>query len=228
MNNLAFKDHPYSYNILGNKENIDKFTSEKVQSLHQDNIANKEILISYCGDLSLEEVTSIVSEEIKDLKPRQKKKLIKKPFKPVVGSKEFIEFDREQTQIFHFIPSAKLGSKENIVLKMIATHLSGQSSELFVEVRDKQGLCYTAQPIHFTALEAGYWGVYMASGHDKVTPAVKAIKEISIYNLLGKQVMSLEINKTSESIDVSNLSAGIYLVRYEMDNAIGTSKFIKQ
>jgi zinc protease len=178
VNNLAFKDHPYSLNILGTTENINSFKSQDIKDLHSKNINDKEILISYCGDLSLEEVGSMINEEIKELSPRAKKKLVKKPFKPVVGTEHFIEFDREQTQIFHFIPSAKLGSKENIVLKMIATHLSGQSSELFVEVRDKQGLCYTAQPIHFTALEAGYWGIYMASGHDKVTPAIKAIKEI--------------------------------------------------
>ena len=40
--------------------------------------------------------------------------------------------------------------------------------------------------------------------------------------------MSLEINKNSESIDVSSLASGIYLIKYSIDNAIGTAKFIKQ
>ena len=61
---------------------------------------------------------------------------------------------------------------------MLSSHLSGQSSELFVEVRDRQGLCYTAQHVHFTALEGGYFGIYMASGHDKTPAAIKAIKDI--------------------------------------------------
>ena len=71
-----------------------------------------------------------------------------------------------------------MGSPENLYLKMLTSHLSGQSSELFVEVRDRQGLCYSAQPVHFAAIEGGYFGIYMASGFDKVTPACAAIKDI--------------------------------------------------
>ena len=61
---------------------------------------------------------------------------------------------------------------------MLNSHLSGQSSELFVEVRDRQGLCYSAQPVHFGAIEGGYFGIYMASGFDKVKPAIAAIKDL--------------------------------------------------
>ncbi|TDJ09283.1 MAG: insulinase family protein, partial [Deltaproteobacteria bacterium] len=31
---------------------------------------------------------------------------------------------------------------------------------------------------HMQALEGGYWGIYMASGHDKVDEAVKTLKEL--------------------------------------------------
>jgi hypothetical protein len=58
--------------------------------------------------------------------------------------------------------------------------------------------------------------------------AQKTINSAAIYNILGKQVMSLEINKNSESIDVSNLATGMYLIKYSIDNAFGTAKFIKQ
>jgi hypothetical protein len=58
--------------------------------------------------------------------------------------------------------------------------------------------------------------------------AQNIINSAAIYNILGKQVMSLEINKTSESIDVSNLSSGIYLIKYTVNNAVGTAKFIKE
>ena len=58
--------------------------------------------------------------------------------------------------------------------------------------------------------------------------AQSTIKSAAIYNLLGKKVMSLEINKNSESINVSGLASGMYLIKYSLDNAIGTAKFIKQ
>ncbi|WP_339659694.1 T9SS type A sorting domain-containing protein [uncultured Polaribacter sp.] len=58
--------------------------------------------------------------------------------------------------------------------------------------------------------------------------AATTIKSIEIYNVLGKQVMNLNINNTSKSIDVSNLATGVYLIKYQVENTIGTSKFIKQ
>jgi hypothetical protein len=58
--------------------------------------------------------------------------------------------------------------------------------------------------------------------------ATSMIKDAVIYNILGKQVMSLNINKNSESINISNLSSGMYLIKYTVGNAVGTAKFIKQ
>ena len=58
--------------------------------------------------------------------------------------------------------------------------------------------------------------------------ALNTIKTAAIYNILGKLVMSIDINKNSESIDVSNLSSGMYLIKYTIENATGTAKFIKE
>ncbi|WP_298778958.1 T9SS type A sorting domain-containing protein [uncultured Polaribacter sp.] len=54
------------------------------------------------------------------------------------------------------------------------------------------------------------------------------IKNVVLYNILGKQVMYLQINKNNKSIDVSNLSKGVYLIKYQVENTVGTAKFIKQ
>ena len=75
-------------------------------------------------------------------------------------------------------PSFKAGTKEEFYLKMLTIYLAGQSSELFVEVRDRKGLCYSVQPLQNTSLEAGYWGIYIGAGHDKKDQAIDAIKEI--------------------------------------------------
>lgn len=58
--------------------------------------------------------------------------------------------------------------------------------------------------------------------------AKETIQNADIFNVLGKKVMSLEINKTTESIDVSSLNSGIYLVKYNVNGTTGTAKFIKQ
>jgi hypothetical protein len=58
--------------------------------------------------------------------------------------------------------------------------------------------------------------------------AKEAIQNAAVYNVLGKKVMSLNINKSSESIDISNLSSGIYFLKYNVNDKVGAAKFIKQ
>lgn len=54
------------------------------------------------------------------------------------------------------------------------------------------------------------------------------IENAVIYNILGKQVKSFTINKNEASIDISNLNTGIYILKYLVNNTIGTQKFVKQ
>ena len=175
---LMFNNHPYSMSIIGTPKSIKAVTGKAIKDTHIKSIKNREMLFTYCGDKPLADVIKQLEPLFNELPSRKKVKPKKGKVTPIKGAKEYIHFDREQTQIFTGIPIKSLGNKENIALKMLTTHLSGQSSELFVEVRDRQGLCYTAQPIHFSALEAGFWGIYMASGHDKVPAAIKAINDI--------------------------------------------------
>jgi zinc protease len=178
VSKLHFNNHPYALPLGGSPATIKKITKKGLTELHQKNLRSKDMLFIYCGDKALDEVLPEIEEMTSGLKPRKaKNKQIKKVL-PLSGKKIYIPFDREQTHIFIGTPTNKIGSKENLYLKILTTHLSGQSSELFVEVRDRQGLCYAAQPIHFSALEAGYWGIYMASGHDKVKAASKALEDL--------------------------------------------------
>lgn len=194
-----FKGHPYSMPLMGTEKSLKKLTGKLVKDTHAKNLKNKEILITYCGDKSFDEVYDKLEGLFDSLPSRKEKPAKKGKFKSLASQNLYLNFDREQTQIFTGFPTKGLGNKENTALKMLTTHLSGQSSELFVEVRDKQGLCYTAQPIHFSALEAGHWGIYMASGHDKVTAALKAIEAI-INNLKVNGLSLEEFNRVKKMI----------------------------
>ncbi|WP_299052531.1 T9SS type A sorting domain-containing protein [uncultured Polaribacter sp.] len=64
---------------------------------------------------------------------------------------------------------------------------------------------------------------------DKLNISVKeAISNLEIFNILGKKVMSVNVNDTRASINISSLTSGVYLIKYNVGNTIGTSKFIKQ
>lgn len=54
------------------------------------------------------------------------------------------------------------------------------------------------------------------------------ITAVSIYNLLGQEVISKTINANEAKIDVSKLNAGTYLVKVQADNEAKTLKIIKR
>lgn len=239
MNDLFFNNHPYRRNVLGNPKSLKKLKKTDLSNLHQSNLQEKEMLITYCGDLPLNEVLEGLTPYIEQLPARPRKKLKAKKMRPLTGKELHVPFDREQTHIFHGIPSAKLDSTENIVLKMLTTYLSGQSSPLFVEVRDRQGLCYTAQPVHFNALEGGYWGVYMATSSEKVHSAIDAIKKIientfqkgpkkSQFNRIKKMIEGQALINVQTNDDYANIYSVPYLQGLGLDFYHRNNKEIKE
>ncbi len=171
-----FGNSPYSLDITGNEDTLPSFNSSFLKKLHKKNLEENEMLITYCGNHKIEDVLAKLKSHLKlSDKKIQKHLNFKKSYHKKISH---IDFEREQTQIFIGFPGLSLHDKDDIYLKMLSTFLSGQSSELFVEVRDRQGLCYATQPVHHTALQAGYWGIYIGSGADKVDKAIEAIKKI--------------------------------------------------
>lgn len=203
---LVFNGHPYALDLAGTPETIRSFSPAGLLKQHSSHLRNSDMVITYCGDLDLRTVEPLIREIAKSLPDRKKTKKTLKKMKPISGKREHLVFNREQTQIVIGGPAYPLNRKEDIFLKMITTHLSGQSSELFVEVRDRQGLCYSVSPIHVAALEAGCWGIYIGSGHDKTNSAINAILAI-IGNLRDHGIRKEEFERIKTMIDGQNLLA---------------------
>ncbi|WP_242203527.1 T9SS type A sorting domain-containing protein [Aestuariivivens insulae] len=58
--------------------------------------------------------------------------------------------------------------------------------------------------------------------------SARPIKHIAIYNILGAQVLDKSLSLNKESIDISGLRSGIYLMKVQIEDAIGTYKIVKK
>ena len=56
----------------------------------------------------------------------------------------------------------------------------------------------------------------------------KEITIVSIYNLLGQEVLSKSVNSNETSIDVADLTTGTYLIKVTSNNEVKTLKIVKQ
>ena len=201
---MVFNQHAYSLDLAGSPATLKTFTPTSLQRLHQSHLKNSEIVLTYCGDHDYPVVLQMVKDMLKTTGSRKSVKKPKGSIKPITGKKVDLEFTREQTQIIIGAPAFNINQKEDLFLKMITTHLSGQSSDLFVEVRDRQGLCYSVSPVHVSALEAGCWGIYIGSGHDKTEQAIEAIMKI-INGIRDNGLTRSEFDRIKTMMDGQNL-----------------------
>lgn len=204
VNKLVFNNHPYSMELIGTEKSIRKHSTKSLSAFHQKSLDEQEMVITYCGSEEYSAVLKKLSPFFDSLKPRAKVKKLKNSIKPLTGQNIEIDFKREQSHIFIGRPAFTASTDKDLYLKMLTSYLSGQSSELFVEVRDNLGLCYSVQAIHHTALEAGYWGIYIGAGHDKADDAVNAIKKI-LDRLQLKGFSQSEFNRVKKMIAGQNL-----------------------
>ncbi|RZW41019.1 MAG: T9SS type A sorting domain-containing protein, partial [Flavobacteriaceae bacterium] len=58
--------------------------------------------------------------------------------------------------------------------------------------------------------------------------SLETIEDVVIYNLLGQQVISQDVNTTSLQLDTSSLSTGAYLMKVTVNGQVGTYKVIKR
>ncbi|MCY4643407.1 MAG: pitrilysin family protein [Bacteriovoracales bacterium] len=182
VNKILFAGHSYSMPLMGSRESLTSLARQEIVDIHEKKMKSEEILISFSGNIKLEECLSLITPFIDQFKERREKRTTKRQPTPNLSTiktyKHHKAFQREQAHIFVGMRAFRQGHPNNLFIKMLTAHLSGQSSELFVRVRDQEGLCYVVQPIHFAALEAGYWGIYIASGIEKTQKALEAINEI--------------------------------------------------
>lgn len=176
----VFKDHPYRFEFIGNEGSLAKLSTKKLKDLHKKNLEEKELVITYCGNFPVEIVAEKCQELLKEInrKPKMDNHFKRKNPKPLSNQIIEIEFDREQTHLMLGKAAFRSNTKEDAFLKILTTLLSGQSSELFLQVRDTKGLCYTVQPLHNSSIEAGYWGIYMGTSTEKYLDAIAELKRI--------------------------------------------------
>ncbi len=58
--------------------------------------------------------------------------------------------------------------------------------------------------------------------------ALDTIETISIYNLLGQEVLNAKPNAVQTEVSMSNLTTGVYVVKVKVGNQLGTYKVIKK
>ena len=82
--------------------------------------------------------------------------------------------DLEQVNFVLSLPGQRNEVDQPADLQVLTHYLGGtMSSRLFVELREKKGLCYSVSTFHSQFLREGVWGIFCATSPEKYSTAVE-------------------------------------------------------
>ena len=143
MNDKAYEGHPYSMNNGGTLSSLDNISIKDLKAFHEQRIGRNNIAIAVAGDITADELKTVLDEIFSDIKTVD--------LKPVEnidiqnGGQTFL-YKHDVPQVFIEImqPSIKIDDPAYQAAQVMNFILgsSGFGSRLTEEIREKRGLTY--------------------------------------------------------------------------------------
>lgn len=211
-------DHSLGRPILGTPETVKKFDREGLRKRFKNWFAPDHIVVTAAGNITHEQVLSLVEKEFGHLQPQEKKE-----DDPVPSTAAPIQLqskrDLEQVHLCVGVPSLPIAHERRFGIAVLNNLLGGgMSSRLFQNIREKQGLAYAVFSELTPYSDTGMLSVYAGTAKETIGQVLdmtiaefRAMKESPVSeeellraknHLKGSLMLSLE----STSSRMSNLA----------------------
>ena len=172
-----FPGHPYRYSTLGDPDTVAALTRDDLLAHHRRLLGTSNLVIAVFGNVRMETVAAAVEQAFAALpaaSPPAWPALPPAPPKPVRTEKR-LPF--KQTVLVRAWPGIAVGDPREDAVSVLIDALSGLSSDLFLEVRDKRGLAYYTGATQFCGPVGGLFLIYAgttAEGRAEVESQIQA------------------------------------------------------
>ena len=191
LRELIFADHPYRMNTLGSEQSIQFITRDEVQSFYRRHLTPDNMAISIFGDIDAVQAQALAEKYLGALAGASGPARVQLPANPTLPASGTVEGPFEQAILLMGYPGVDLKDSRNDALNILQKALSGLSSDLAIEVREKRGLVYFIGALSMSGLDPGLFGFYAGT----TTGALDEVQQ-----LVGEQVarISTEGIRTDE------------------------------
>ena len=170
-------DHPYGRTILGEAENVKRFTSEDIRAFVDRHYVTGNIVVSIAGNISREDAISLAERYFRFPDRPVQKRTFELPTS--FGGKLNAEYkDIEQANLTLAFPSVpSVDDRAYAISAMSAMLGGGMSSLLFQEIRERLGLVYSVYDYSSLYEKAGAHCIYLGTNPKNLEKAVRAVKK---------------------------------------------------
>ena len=178
LDELLWPDQPLGWDVAGNEESVGGLTRDMSLEYLGSQYVPGNIVVSVAGNVEHEELVAAVEKAFAGSAPAQPRAWFPARNGLAAPRCRVLYKRTEQTHIAMALHGLPFGHPDRYAIDLLSVLFGeGMSSRLFMELRERRGLCYdvNAYVTHF--LDAGAFGVYAAVDPTNGRVAVAALVE---------------------------------------------------
>lgn len=227
---VLYKDTPAGWRIIGEVENIQSYTREKMVEYYRTHYSNQNTVICVAGDVDPKQIAAKMEKYFG--KSKNQTAL------PKIGVKEFqskpeILLHHKKTDQTHFclgVRAYDMFDPRRHALTLLSIILGGNmSSRLFISVRERHGLGYYVHTSVDTTTDTGYLVTQAGIKNDSLEKAIGLVLN-EYRDLRDKKITPKELKKAKDfvrgsmalSLDGSDAQASYYATQEVMGRELLT------
>lgn len=194
---LSFGDHPLGWDIGGTKDTVNGIVRDQLLSFRQTYYRPENMLVVAAGKVD----PTAFAADIEKLFPLtgDAGKATHQAAPSFPAARMHLETkETEQAQVAWTLPGPKMGATDEAATEILTAILGGSmSSRLFIQVRERRGLCYSVRSEYSSFEDAG--AIYSVAGVtlDKVDEAITTMRD-EIIKLRDEGVTDAELARGRE------------------------------
>jgi zinc protease len=155
-----FPGHPYRFSVQGEPDTVTALSREAIQSHHRKLLGASNLVLAVFGDVKAASVIAQTDKFFAALPARSVPAWPPLPPAPKEPVRVEKRLPFKQTVLVRAWPGVAAGDPREDAISVLMDTLSGLSSDLFIEVRDKRGLAYYAGATQFSGPVGGLFQIY--------------------------------------------------------------------
>ena len=160
LRETLFPHHPYRWDAAGQESTVSRLSREDMLALHAQYVGCSNMAISIFGDISAEEARALAESHFAGLPAGVGRVTHVDAEPPALPARKEQQEPREQAILLMAYPSFGARDARNDALSVLQKALSGLSSDLGIEIREKRGLVYFVGAFSLMALDPGFFAFY--------------------------------------------------------------------
>ena len=166
VRDAIFPGHPYRFSVQGSLDSVAALDRDAVRNHHSRLLGASNLVLAVFGDVQTRDVLDLVSRAFAPIPSIPPPRWPAAPPPPNAPVRSEIQLPFKQTVVVRAWPGIASGDPREDAVSVLMDALSGLSSDLFLEIRDKRGLAYFSGATHFCGPAGGIFQIYAGTSEE--------------------------------------------------------------